>query len=111
MRDWIEAKPDQLPPEHPVPGMFYRCIVYVPDLDRGTIDENGVTVGWYCHQTQLWYLQGSPSTWTVTHWIPMPQPPGDENEEEEPEYPCCRKCSVDGCKCQRYERQTPGGTP
>jgi len=75
MNEWIEVQPEQLPPESPEPHTFIQVLMYVPELDKGTVLENGVCVGYYVHQLGQWRVGTGPSSWKATHWQPMPQPP------------------------------------
>jgi hypothetical protein len=76
---WIEVKEDQMPPKMgrslgksaPSPPL----LVYIPRLDKGTIEENGVYKGRYLHYLKEWRIEGSPSDWEVTHWMAWPAPP------------------------------------
>jgi hypothetical protein len=82
MSEWIKAQPDQLPPFSPEPHKHVECIVYIPGLDEGTVLKNGVTTGYYIHGLNEWRMTGSPSTWKVTYWQAMPQPPVTEEDDE-----------------------------
>ena len=73
---WISVD-DELPPAHPDEHCFLEVIIYIPKLDKGTINENGVFFGRYNHKGNFWRMAGSPSEWNITHWQPKPKPPSN----------------------------------
>jgi len=67
---WIkvgDAKPSDAKP----------VIVFVPEWKRQNGDR-GVFFGRYVLYAEgrgEWYVDGSPSAWNVTHWMPLPDEP------------------------------------
>ena len=38
-------------------------------------------IGWYSHAEKRWHIDGSSLSWTVTHWMPLPERPKQANAE------------------------------
>jgi len=62
MSEWISVK-DRLPKEK------QRVLVYHPDMQDADTGPISVQWGWICHKK-----------WNdVTHWMPLPEPPKEDN--------------------------------
>lgn len=59
-----------------MPGPHEKLIVFVPFLSsRDSRDRDGTRVGRWLPGLKEWRIDGSPSSWEVTHWMPWPKPP------------------------------------
>lgn len=67
---WISMK-DRLPEEN------LEYIVYATDEDG----ERFVTTDHWNKYVRQWYLFDKGSSTTVTHWMPMPEPPKEGNDD------------------------------
>lgn len=65
MSEWIRVK-DRLP------ETWVEVLVFVPDV--------GCEVAWLCGSTGFWrwVWTGESIINDVTHWMPLPEPPGEE---------------------------------
>ena len=69
---WIDA--NQQKPEVNGHGVSARLLVFVPELlDLAPV--NPVQMGRYYSTRDDWRLIDSQSTFEVTHWMPLPEPP------------------------------------
>lgn len=67
MSEWISVK-ERLPEE------WVEVLVFVPGV--------GCEIAWFCGAVNLWrwVWTGESVTLDVTHWMPLPSPPGEEGE-------------------------------
>ena len=69
MIDWICAdKILPLSPHGETEGLYTQVLVICPRFDY-------VAIGFYIPKLSVWRISGSPSTWNVTHWMPLPNMP------------------------------------
>jgi len=63
-------------PDNADPMAIRKVLVYSPDFARGhdaVLPDDCIRFGWrMCGQ---WKIEGSPSSWDVTHWMPLPGMP------------------------------------
>lgn len=59
-----------------------RVLVFCPDAHCPT--DHGIRIGYYSDYSKGWRIVGSPWTRRVTHWQPLPAPPGSRKRKAKP---------------------------
>lgn len=59
-------------------------LVYCPEVFKYVTGPHKSFFGRYSHTLDKWIVLsfGANDTWTVTHWMPLPEPPAQESQED-----------------------------